>query len=75
VTEGKIQKISFGIWRLVERPLLETSRVWACNVCGSKVFHCRSVTEPYYQCLCGGREWNPVNITAPALFWSKNYFH
>lgn len=45
------------IERVLDMPFIEASRVWACSDCGAKVFHCKRVSQPHYQCLCGGQKW------------------
>jgi hypothetical protein len=54
----KVPKESLGLYRVMAMPSLETSRVWRCTVCGAKLFHCKTVSRPQYQCLCGGEQWD-----------------
>ncbi|WWV69518.1 hypothetical protein SOV_07640 [Sporomusa ovata DSM 2662] len=46
-----------GIARMLDMPFIETSRVWVCTECGAKVFFCKTVFRPQYQCLCGAQTW------------------
>lgn len=49
-----------GIARILDMPVIEASRVWVCTDCGAKVFFCKTVFRPQYQCLCGAQTWKQV---------------
>ena len=50
-----------GITRLVDRQCVDTAKIWVCKACGVKVYHCYKISEPKYQCLCGGKGWRKLH--------------
>jgi len=51
------QRKPVGIVRMLDMPFMEASRVWVCTECEAKVFFCKTVFRPQYQCLCGAKTW------------------
>jgi len=61
-------KGGLGMQILLEPISSEISRIWACAVCGSKIYHKNLTTIPQYTCLCGQQHWNAAKVVYGASY-------